>query len=133
MQPTERTTTVDQVDDPWLYASQAAELVGVKRKTWSTGSRPAQPGAIPRPGRRHPENGRPQWLRSAVLAYRHERDERTGRAQAIHERLKSATARIRVDRGEGGAAVTADDLAAALGVNPYTVRYHLAGRCSCRA
>lgn len=110
------------IDDPWLYADAAAELAGVARRTWTTNALPGKPGAIPPAGRRHPQDGHPQWRRSVVEAYVADRARRRhAPAYAIHDRVIASIDGVR----------TAADIAATLGVHVRTVKRHLSGQCTC--
>ena len=118
--------------DPWLYAAGAAELAGITARTWRNNSTPARrAGRIPLAGRRCPDTGRRQWLRSAVLEYVRLRDAGATR-QGVdrHAEIEAARARIAADPALVGE-VTAAHVASALDMHPATVAYHLSGRCSC--
>lgn len=114
--------------DPWLYANEAAEICGITPAAWrraalSTPARLATARVRPEEYRRHPQDGRPQWLRRCVERYRDRPEHNTvTEGQATHRAILAAGTACDGDR---------QAMATRLGLHPRTIDRHLDGACAC--
>lgn len=119
--------------DDWLYADEAAEVCGITAGAWrraaaDSEARKASVTVGPGDYRRHPANGRPQWRRAVVDAYREHCLTSGGRGRPTPESI--ANHRI-IHAVVGGHAVDAATVAAFGRLRDTTVKRHLSGECAC--